>query len=60
MILVVLIKAVIGFITLAVNVTMSKEMEDLLLLDDEVMDEVNKYNQYKRLPSHSCVVTCQA
>ena len=49
---IVLIKAVIGFITLAVNGITSKEMEDLLSLDDEVMLEVNKYNKSKRLPSH--------
>jgi hypothetical protein len=49
---IVLIKAVIGFITFSVNGITSKEMEELLSLDEEVMDEVNKYNQSKRLPSH--------
>ncbi len=48
----VLIKAVVALITLAVNGVTSKEMEDLLSLDDEVMHEVNEYNISPRLPSH--------
>ena len=54
---VVLTKAVIGFITFSVAGITSKEMEDLLSLDDEVLHEVNgKYmiqsNAASRLPLH--------
>ncbi len=48
----ILVQAIIAFITLAVRGVTSKEMEDLLSLDEQVMDEVNKYNKSIRLPSH--------
>lgn len=47
-----LVQAAIAFITLAVRGVTSREMEDLLTLDEAVMDEVNKYNKSTRLPSH--------
>jgi hypothetical protein len=47
-----LVQAVIAFTTLAVRGVTSREMEDLLTLDEAVMDEVNKYNKSTRLPSH--------